>query len=227
VISVATIISYLTGPVSAMTLRRTAPELHRPLRIAGLPLLAGVAFIMATELLYWAKWPLTGEIILLMVVALPVYFYFQTLADDFFRPFERIVLLFGSIAPTLLLACLALGTYLYLPTSDALAKALIVAAFLYAWAMFSIVIPAFRMRADASIMGVFKRHLSGAWWIVVYLPVLALVSWAGSVEFGGKGYLPYGVDLAVVAAIGLVFYVWGVKAGWRTPSIEAMREETP
>ncbi|HEY5311626.1 MAG TPA: APC family permease, partial [Pirellulales bacterium] len=77
VISVATIISYLTGPVSVMTLRRTAPELHRPLRLAGLSVLAGIAFIMSTELLYWAKWPLTGEIILLMVVALPVYFYYQ------------------------------------------------------------------------------------------------------------------------------------------------------
>ena len=77
VISVATIISYLTGPVSVMTLRRTAPELHRPFRLAGLPIIAGIAFIMSAELLYWAKWPLTGEIILLMVVALPVYFYYQ------------------------------------------------------------------------------------------------------------------------------------------------------
>jgi amino acid transporter len=77
VISVATIISYLTGPVSVMTLRRTAPELHRPFRLRGLSILAGIAFIMSTELLYWAKWPLTGEIILLMVVALPVYLYYQ------------------------------------------------------------------------------------------------------------------------------------------------------
>src|SRR6185312_3323334 len=87
VISVATIISYLTGPVSVMTLRRTAPGLHRPFRLAGLPILAGIAFIMSTELLYWAKWPLTGEIILLMVVALPVYFYYQAKAGwhDFGR----------------------------------------------------------------------------------------------------------------------------------------------
>ncbi len=91
VISVATIISYLTGPVSVMTLRRTAPELHRPLRIAALPVLAGIGFIMATELLYWAKWPLTGEIILLMVVALPVYFYYQAKNGwhDFGRQMRR------------------------------------------------------------------------------------------------------------------------------------------
>ncbi|MEX1826206.1 APC family permease [Luteibacter sp. CQ10] len=153
VISVSTIISYLTGPVSVMTLRRTAPELKRPLRIPGLPVLAALAFIFATELLYWAKWPLTGEIILLMVVALPIYFYYTAKSgwDDF------------------------------------------------------------------------GRHLRGAWWLIVYLPVIALVSWAGSKTFGGHDYVPYGYDLALVAVLGAIFYVWGIRTGWRTPMVEAAR----
>jgi amino acid transporter len=78
VISVATIISYLTGPISVITLRRTADAMHRPLRVPALGAVAALAFIFATELLYWAKWPLTGEIIVLVVVALPVYLYYQT-----------------------------------------------------------------------------------------------------------------------------------------------------
>ena len=151
VISVATIISYLTGPISATSLRRTAPDVHRPLRIAGLPILAAVAFIFATELLYWARWPLTGEIILLMVVALPVYLYYQAKSG---------------------------------------------------WHDFA-------------------RQMKGAWWLVLYLPTIALVSWAGSTQFDGKGYLPYGWDLVIVAIVGLVFYLWGVKSGWCTPSLEA------
>jgi len=151
VISVSTIISYLTGPVSVMTLRRTAPELKRPLRIPGLPVLAALAFIFATELLYWAKWPLTGEIILLMVVALPLYVYYTAKSG---------------------------------------------------WQDF-------------------RRHLKGAWWLIAYLPTIALVSWGGSTTFGGRGYLPYGWDLAVVAVIGVVFYFWGIATGWRTPMVEA------
>ncbi|HWU77258.1 MAG TPA: APC family permease [Rhodanobacter sp.] len=155
VISVATIISYLTGPVSVMTLRRTAPELHRPFRLAALPIISGIAFIMSAELLYWAKWPLTGQIILLMVVALPVYLYYQAKSG---------------------------------------------------WHDFG-------------------RQMKGAWWLVFYLVTLAVVSKIGSAKFGGLDYIHYGWDLAVVGVIGLVFFLWGVKSGWRTPSVEAARLE--
>ncbi|HEX7915258.1 APC family permease [Rudaea sp.] len=150
VISVATIISYMTGPVSAMTLRHTAPELRRPLRLPALPVFALLAFVFSTELLYWAKWPLTGEIILLIVVALPWYFYYQ--AKNGWRDF--------------------------------------------------------------------RRQLDGAWWLICYLPAIALASWGGSTRFGGRGYLPYGWDLVVVALVGAAFYFWGLKCGWRTPDVE-------
>ncbi|WP_369940595.1 APC family permease [Xanthomonas medicagonis] len=150
VISVATIISYLTGPISAMALRKHAPDMHRPLRIFGLPVLAAAAFVLATELLYWARWPLTGEIIVLMLVALPVYAYYQHRQG---------------------------------------------------W-------------KDL------RNNLRGASWLIAYLPTIALLSWAGSTTFGGHGYLSYGPDLVVVGVVALGFYVWGVRAGWRTPSLQ-------
>ena len=57
VISVATIITYLIVPVSVAVLRRTAPEVPRPLRMPGLQFLAPSAFVLATLMLYWARWP--------------------------------------------------------------------------------------------------------------------------------------------------------------------------
>jgi amino acid transporter len=152
VISVATIISYLTGPISVMTLRRTAPNLHRPFRLRGLPIIALLAFVFSTELLYWAKWPLTGEIILLVAAALPIYVYYQARAG---------------------------------------------------W-------------PDI------QRQLQGAWWLIVYLPIVAGLSYVGSTEFGGLGWMPFGWDLAIVAAVGAAFYFWGMRSGWRTPAIEAV-----
>jgi len=157
VISVATIISYLTGPVSVVSLRRTAPDLHRPFRLAGLSIVAILAFVFSAELLYWARWPLTGEIILLVVAALPVYFYYQAKSG---------------------------------------------------WHDFG-------------------RQLQGAWWLIAYLPTIALVSYFGSSEFGGRNVIPFGWDLAIVAVIGIAFYFWGVTSGWRTPAVEAAHGKIP
>jgi amino acid transporter len=155
VISVATVISYLTGPVSLMALRRAAPDLQRPLTVRGMAFIAPFAFVCASEVLYWAKWPLTGEIILLMVVALPVYFYYQAKTG-----FD-------------------------------------------AWG------------AD----------MKAAWWLVAYLPVMALISLIGSTKFGGRGWLPYGWDMVLVALVALGFYYWGVHTGYRTPYLDERESE--
>jgi amino acid transporter len=155
VISVTLVISYLIGPVSASALRRTAEEMPRPFRVAGLPVIAALAFVFATEVLYWARWPLTGEIILVIVVALPVYLYYEAKNR---------------------------------------------------WANFS-------------------RQLRASWWLIVYLPTIALTSWAGSARFGGHDYLTWGWDLTVVAALGLIFFIWGTKSGWRTSAIQFVYSE--
>jgi amino acid transporter len=87
VISVATIITYLVVPISVMVLRRTAPAVRRPLRVPGLPILAPLAFVLATLMLFWARWPHTGEIMLLLLLPLPVYLYYQGKAG--WRDFGR------------------------------------------------------------------------------------------------------------------------------------------
>ena len=146
VISVATVISYLTGPISLMALRLAATDLERPLRIPGMTLIAPFAFVCASLVLYWARWPLTGEIILLMAAALPVFFYYQAKTG---------------------------------------------------W-------------------DTWRSELGGAWWLIAYLPTMALLSYAGSADFGGAGLIPFGWDMAAVAAFALAFYHWGVHSGWRT-----------
>jgi amino acid transporter len=152
VISVATIITYLVVPISVMVLRRTAPYLHRPLRVPGLEILAPAAFVLATLMLYWARWPHTAQIMLLLIVPLPFYFYYQ-------------------------------GTN--------------------GWQDFA-------------------KNLRGAWWLIAYLAAICALSWAGSKEFEGRGYIAYGWDQAAVTAAALLFYRWGVASGWSTPAVQAI-----
>jgi amino acid transporter len=77
VISVATVISFLMMPVCALSLRRIAPDLRRPIKLPAMGVLAPAGFVFASLLLYWARWPLTGKIILLLLVAVPIYAFYQ------------------------------------------------------------------------------------------------------------------------------------------------------
>src|SRR6202453_2028188 len=156
VISVATIITYLVVPVSVAVLRRTAPDLHRPPRMPGLSFLAPLAVVLATLMLYWARWPDTGEIMLLLILPMPIYLYSQ-----------------------------AQGKW-----HD------------------------------------FGRHLKGAWWLIAYLAAIVALSWAGSKEFEGRGYIGYGWDQLCVAIVALCFFIWGLRSGWRTPALAARAESS-
>jgi amino acid transporter len=155
VISVATIITYLVVPISVMVLRRTAPNLHRPLRVPGLGVLAPMAFVLSTLMLFWARWPHTGQIMLLLILPLPVYLYYQAKGN---------------------------------------------------WRDFG-------------------RQLRAAWWLLAYLIVITVLSWAGSKEFEGHDYIGYGWDQLCVAFTSLAFYFWGVRSGWRTPAVIAVEKD--
>nr|ADM46378.1 amino-acid permease transmembrane protein [Streptomyces sp. CS] len=155
IVSVATVISYITGPVAVMSLRRLAPGLPRPVRLRAMPVIAPIAMVFGSLVLYWARWPLTGKVILIMAIGLPVWAWYELR-----KPWREL-----------------------------------------------------------------RPHLAAGAWMVTYLIVMAFVSWAGGSEYGGKGHLPEGWDIVVVAVIGLVFYAWGVRSAWRNPSLERVERE--
>lgn len=155
IVSVATVISYITGPVAVMALRRLAPELPRPVKLRAMPVIAPVAMVFGSLVLYWARWPLTGKVILLMAAGLPIWAWYELR-----KPWAEL-----------------------------------------------------------------KPHLKAGVWMIGYLLVMAAVSWAGSTQYGGQGYLPQGWDLLIVALIALAFYVWGVRSSWQNPSLAQVRAE--
>ncbi|ACI50596.1 amino acid permease-associated region [Gluconacetobacter diazotrophicus PA1 5] len=152
VISVCTVISYMMLPIAALALRRTLPDRLRPVRVPAMRVVGALAFMFSSLLLYWARWPLSGDIILLMLMFLPLYAWF--------RRHEG-------------------------------------------WA---------RHRAAF-------RH---AVWFMAYLPTIAALSYGGSTAFGGRGWIPYGWDLAVVAVVSLLFCEWGVRSAVPVPDVSVM-----
>jgi hypothetical protein len=64
--------------------------------------------------------------------------------------------------------------------------------------------------------------LRGALWMIAYLCTLVILSWAGSADFEGHGYIPSGWDQLCVAIAALAFFYWGVRSGWRTPALASV-----
>ncbi|MFF8815254.1 APC family permease [Streptomyces pactum] len=155
IVGVATVISYITGPVAVTSLRRLAPGMPRPVRLRAMPVIAPIAMIFGSLVMYWARWPLTGKVILIMAVGLPVWAWYELR-----KPWAQL-----------------------------------------------------------------RPHLLAGAWMVAYLLVMAVVSWAGGTEFGGRGYLAEGWDIVVVAVIALLFYWWGVRSAWRNPSLLEVERE--
>jgi len=84
VVAASTLISLLSGPVVAGSLRRMGPDFRRPTKIKGMKFLAPVVFDLISLAIYWSMFPTTVEVIIIIIVGLPIYFIY-----DFRRGFKE------------------------------------------------------------------------------------------------------------------------------------------
>ncbi|MGO2206751.1 APC family permease [Staphylococcus xylosus] len=142
VISTATLVAYLTGPTTVISLRKMAPNMHRPFRANLLKFMAPFSFVMASLAIYWAMWPTTAQVILIIILGLPIYFFYE-----------------------------------------------------------------YKMNWKNT-----KKQIGGSLWIILYLIVLAALSFIGSKEFNGMNSIHYPYDFVVIIIIALIFYKFGTSS---------------
>lgn len=75
-VNVASLVAYAVGPVAMGTLRLTAADVDRPFRLKGGHFWPPVAFILASLLLYWSQWPLTGEVLGVVAIGIAIYGFY-------------------------------------------------------------------------------------------------------------------------------------------------------
>ena len=73
VVSGAVVFTYMIGPVSALAFRTTAQDMHRPLPLKGLPVIATIAFIVGTLLIYWNGWHTDWVVVVINLSSLILY----------------------------------------------------------------------------------------------------------------------------------------------------------
>lgn len=76
VVTDGVVITYIAGPVAALSLRRLVPNAHRPIRIGGLDIIAPIAFVIAGLIIFWSGWPTVGQVLILALVGILFYAYY-------------------------------------------------------------------------------------------------------------------------------------------------------
>lgn len=69
-----------------------------------------------------------------------------------------------------------------------------------------------------------KTQLKGSAWMLGYLIFISLMSYLGSVGFGGINWIKYPWDFVVIIIASLLFYWWGVASRVSGPDLEAGRQ---
>jgi amino acid transporter len=72
-ITSAVVIMYGFAPVTLMALRRNDPDRVRPYRLKGAAVISPVAFILASEIVYWASWQTVEKLLILLAVGMVVF----------------------------------------------------------------------------------------------------------------------------------------------------------
>jgi amino acid transporter len=76
--SITALVPYAAAALSVPILRKTKPEVHRPFRLPVPKIIAGLGFIFATLLVYWASWPWTLVGGSLMLIGFLLFLFLRT-----------------------------------------------------------------------------------------------------------------------------------------------------
>ncbi len=114
----------------------------RPFKANILKFMAPLSFVLASLAIYWAMWPTTAEVILIIILGLPIYFFYE-----------------------------------------------------------------YKMNWKNT-----KKQIGGSLWIIIYLIVLAFLSFIGSKEFKGLNWIHYPWDFLVIVIVALIFYQLGTTS---------------
>ncbi|MDA8197231.1 MAG: APC family permease [Actinomycetota bacterium] len=73
VISSATVLTYMIGPISLHVLRKTHPEANRPFKLGGMSVIAPLAFVIGSLIIYWTGWAIDWKLIVAILGGSVIY----------------------------------------------------------------------------------------------------------------------------------------------------------
>ncbi|MFC7394809.1 APC family permease [Scopulibacillus cellulosilyticus] len=112
VASSAAVLSYILIPISAVALRRTAMDLHRPFKLKGIAIIGPLSFVIASFIVYWTGWKTISWLIGLEIVMFIGYLFSKNIVQKSHITFSQQI----KASWWLIFYCIAMIVISYLGT---------------------------------------------------------------------------------------------------------------
>ncbi len=198
-----TVFAYLAAGITNTSLRKTAPEMERPFKTPFLTVMAPLAFVIASMLVYFSGWSTVALLLLIVDGGLPI-FLLSRYGRETFHINMRSASLFSAI-------------YWVIFIFIGIIYALSLLPFAEYFALFSatiLVTPYLLYRMSGRTASI---HIRASIWIVVYSIILGIMSYYGSL---GINAIPFPYDYIIMAIMSLTIYFIAINTGYHTDKLK-------
>ena len=198
-----TVFAYLAAGITNTSLRKTAPEMHRPFKTPFLTVMAPLGFVIASMLVYFAGWSIVSLLLLIVDGGLPIF-----LLSDYGRKTFNISLRVASLFSLV---------YWVIFIFIGIVYALSLLPFPAYFALFSAMIIVTPLALYRLSGGSAQIHIKASLWVVVYSILLGIMSYYGSL---GVNIIPFPYDYIIFAIISLAIYFIAINTGYHTDKLK-------
>jgi len=216
-VSIALTLSYVMGGPVLAVLRRTAPDLPRPVKIPAVNFCAAAGYTASLLLIYFAGWFSLINLFTVVFLALPIYGAYTSVREGWTRAVPSRLL---SLAFAIAWIVVAIGGRWLAQLSQTQGAG--------GWS-FGIYFSSIVVIIVAFIAGLYavsnadgRRHIRGGAWLVLTILALLLVAYYG--QYGPRHPSPISspFDIILMIAIALGSFAWAVRAGGPTEELTSI-----
>ena len=234
-ITTTTVFTYIISGPSLMTLRRTAPNANRPIKLPAASVIGAIATIAAFLIVYWSTFYYLWFAIALILAGLPL-FYMYTMVNRYGASRAA-----GIVSGILYWVILIVATYflIYLPFAvptgwpasspvtmlklkpthiiDFVSYIVIMAAATVGFTLY--------LASTAKDRDTAMKHVRAGWWVVATIFSAFVLSFLGSFSVFQTPIIPFPWDTIIAALVALGLYLYGSYSGILTEDlVVALRE---
>ena len=215
-ISSSTVLTYLMGGVNLASLRKVAPEMHRPYRMPAASILAPLGYLAAIMIVYWSGYTTLFYIFTAIFIGFPILLFL-------YAPYKLGVPKTFSytlgIVEWIIIGLLSWFGYVYTVSSPNILDFAIYWVLLFATILGTFFVLSTKIKPE------YKKALGASYWLIVLMFATYLISFIGAFGPLSSPLIPFPYDNIVEIVIGLIIYYWAIRVSYRTEELEKVLKQ--